>query len=81
MVIHSIKLYLRDREAETRRSESAPAFKLEAEFVGVNLDHVLVEADRVIERWIASGYGADDYLAMVSSGASYRHEQPFDPTY
>lgn len=69
MVIHSIRLFLRDKQAE-----GAP-FNFQQEFVGVNFDAVCEEADRMIAHWLAHGYAEGDYLAMTTSGASYRYER------
>lgn len=61
MVIHKIELYLKGKK--------------EAEIVGVVLDDVLAEADVLIAHWLSTGYAEADYLAMVTSGGSYRYEQ------
>jgi hypothetical protein len=68
MVIYSIKLFRADRLAE------GEPFMLEREIVGVDLDAVRTEANRIIALWLRHGYTEDDYLAVVGSGASYRYE-------
>ncbi len=68
MVIHKAELFLKQAEGDKL------VFKKEVECVGVDLNAVLGEADRLIAHWLKSGYAAEDYLAMVTSGESYRPE-------